>query len=239
MEDNLLSEGRIISKKYEVLEFLGKGLEGEVYKVRERYTHKLRAIKLFYPQRDRKGVVSSRIAKKLDKLSESPLVLNYLSYEFLKLRNDNYACMTTEYIDGEMLSNFVHKQRQKRLNVFVAIHLLYTLAIGIESIHSLGEYHGDLHTDNILIQKFGLEFDLKIIDFHHWGDSKKANREEDIVKLVRIFYDILGGQKYYASQPSSVKYIICGLKRTLILDRFKTINHLIYYIENMDWSGTL
>ena len=86
---------------------------------------------------------------------------------------------------------------------------------------------------------FGLEFDLKIIDFHHWGDSKQANREEDIVKLVRIFYDILGGQKYYSSQPDSVKYIICGLKRSYILDRFKSINHLIYYIENMDWSGTL
>ena len=144
MKDNLLTNGRIISNKYEVIDFLGKGQEGEVYKVRERYTKKLRAIKLFYPQRDQRGVVSSRIAKKLDKLSESPLVLNYLSYEFMTLRGDTYACMTTEFINGEMLSDFVNKQRQKRLNVFVAIHLLYTLAIGIDSIHSLGEYHGDL-----------------------------------------------------------------------------------------------
>ena len=83
--------------------------------------------------------------------------------------------------------------------------ILYSIVLGVESIHIEGEYHGDLHTENIIIRKFGLEFDLKIIDLHHWGDSIKDNREEDIVKIIRIFYDILGGQKSYAKLPPSLK----------------------------------
>lgn len=141
-----------------------------------------------------------------------------------------------EFVEGEMLSGLVSKQRGKKLDVFPAIHLLYSLAQGLEYIHLGGEYHGDLHTDNIIIKRFGLEFDIKIIDFHHWGDSKKDNRDEDIIKTIRIFYDILGGQKVYSKLPPSLKYIICGLKRNLILSRFKTITHLRNHLELMDWS---
>lgn len=54
-----------------------------------------------------------------------------------------------------------------------------------------GEYHGDLHVDNIMIKRFGLGFDLKVIDMHHWGDSKKDNRDEDIVKIIHLFYEVL------------------------------------------------
>ena len=110
---------------------------------------------------------------------------------------------------------------------------------GLEFIHANREYHGDLHTENIIIKKFGLEFDIKIIDFHHWGDSKKDNQDEDIIKTIRLFYDILGGQKYYKKLPPSIKYIICGLKRNLILSRFKTMTQLKSHLELMDWSDAV
>ena len=234
-----LSPGRVLLNKYVVERLVGAGLEGEVYQVRERLTNKMRALKLFFPHRDQKFKVSNRIAKKLDKLDDSPIVVDYVSYQVITLKGYKVACLITEFIEGEILSDFVNKHRMKRLGVFPAIHLLYSLSLGIESIHLSGEYHGDLHVDNIIIKKFGLEFDLKIIDLHHWGDSKKDNREEDIVKLVRIFYDILGGEKRYKYMPNSIKYIISGLKRTLILKKFKTITDLRFHLEELDWSDAI
>ena len=239
IEEFNLPSGRIIGGRYQIIAKLGAGYEGEVYQVQETYTKRLRAIKLYYPHRNKNLKVSIKQSQKLDKLTDCPLVVNYHSHELITIRKHKIACITCEFIEGESFGDFVEKQRRKQLGIFPAIHLLYSLVRGLEDIHLHGEYHGDLHTDNIIIQRFGLEFDIKIIDFHHWGDSKKDNREEDIIKTIRIFYDILGGEKNYKKLPNSIKYIICGLKRGLILKKFKTISHLKYHLEVMDWSDAV
>lgn len=239
LEEFNLTSGKIIGGRYQILERVGAGFEGEVYKVQETHTKRLRAIKLFYPHRNIKHKVSIKASQKLDKLADCPIVVNYHSHELINIKRQKIACITCEFIEGEILGSFVNKQRGKALNIFPAIHLLYSLVTGLEYIHLEGEYHGDLHTDNIIIKRFGLEFDIKIIDFHHWGDSKKDNRDEDIIKTIRIFYDILGGSKRYNKMPPSVKYIICGLKRNLILKRFKNISDLKYHLEIMDWSDAI
>ena len=239
MEKFALEPGRIVGGRYEVLELLGSGFEGEVYKVSESYTNKERAIKLFYPHRNKGFKVSIRYANKLDKLRSSPIVIDYLSHEVIWLKGQRVACLTSELIIGEPLSQFVNRQKGKRLGIFPAIHLLYSIVRGVESIHQKGEYHGDLHVDNIMIRRFGLEFDVKIFDLHHWGDSKKDNRDEDVVKIIRIFYDILGGQAHYHKMSPSIKYIVCGLKRSLILNRFRSISALRTYLEMMDWSDAV
>lgn len=231
-----LSEGRVIGNRYTVLQKLGSGTEGEVYKVCENLTKQIRAIKLYYPKKNPKFKTSIIYSNKLNKLKDCPIVLNYISHEVLNLRSEKVACLTCEFIEGELVSEFVEKQKGKRLDIFPALHLVYSLVVGLESIHLNGEYHGDLHIDNVIIKKFGLQFDIKILDFFHWGDSKKENRKEDIIKLINIFYEILGGQKRYKNLPPSIKNIICGQKRTLILQKFKTITQLRLHLENMDWS---
>tara|TARA_B100001248_G_scaffold262372_1_gene257824 strand:+ start:844 stop:1575 length:732 start_codon:yes stop_codon:yes gene_type:complete len=234
-----IEEGDILAGRFKVVSSLGSGAEGEVYKVEEAHTNKTRAIKIFYPHANKAFKVSTRYAKKLDKLRGSPIVMDYFSHETIYVDGERVACLTSEYIEGEILEDFVNKQRGRRLGVFPAIHLLYSIVRGVESIHLIGEYHGDLHVENIIIKRFGLEFDLKIIDLHHWGDSKKENREEDIIKTIRIFYDILGGEANYYKMPKSLKYIICGLKRGLILQRFPTMTALRVHLESMDWSDAI
>ena len=239
IESFSLKKGRIVANRFTVVELLGAGYEGEVYRVVEAHTLKERAIKLFFPHRNPGFKISTRYARKLDKLRDSPIVMDYLSHEILKLKGQKVACLVSEFIEGELLSGFINRQRSKKLGIFPAIHLLYSIVVGVESIHLEGEYHGDLHTDNIIIKRFGLEFDLKIIDLHHWGDSKKDNRDEDIIKIIRIFYDILGGAKNYSKLPPSIKFIVCGLKRGIIIDRFKTISNLRAHLELMDWSDAV
>lgn len=234
-----LKPGKVVANRFTVVSLLGAGYEGEVYKVVESHTKRERAIKLFFPHRNMGFKVSSRYAKKLDKLRSCPIVMDYLSHDIVTIRGQKVACLTSEFLEGEILGNFVNKQKNKRIGIFPAIHMLYSIVKGVEAIHFEGEYHGDLHTDNIIIQNFGLEFELKILDFHHWGDSKKDNRDEDIMKIIRIFYEILGGSKHYTKLPPSIKFIIGGLKRSIVLKRFKTINDLKFHLETMDWSDAI
>lgn len=231
-----LMKGEVLAGRFCILNFLGSGSEGEVYKVEELHTRKLRAIKLFYPEKNKQFKVSIRSAQKLDKLRSCPIVIDYLSHEIIDIDEKRVACLITEYVKGESLEDFICKQKGKRLGVFPALHLLYSMVLGVEGIHLNGEYHGDLHVENIIIKRFGLEFDLKIIDLHHWGDSKKENREEDIIKIIQIFYETLGGAKYYSKLAPSLKNIICGQKRSLILKKFKNISSLKNHLERMDWS---
>ena len=97
------------------------------------------------------------------------------------------------------------------------------------------EYHGDLHTENIIIQRYGLGFDLKLLDFYHWGTPKPENIREDVIDLVRLLYDAVGGQKYYAKQPPEIKGICRGLKQSLILKNFRTAGQLREYLEILEW----
>jgi tRNA A-37 threonylcarbamoyl transferase component Bud32 len=118
---------------------------------------------------------------------------------------------------------------------FEALHLLYSLCRGVEQIHNLNEYHGDLHSGNIIVSKYGLQHDLKLMDLFLTNRSKRENQQDDIVGLIQIFYEALGGRKHYAKQPDAIKYICSGLKISLILKKFKTIAQLRLHIENMDW----
>ena len=69
-----------------------------------------------------------------------------------------------------------------------------------------------------------------------WNAPKRENIQTDVCDLVRIFYDSLGGQKHYLKHPQAVKDICCGLKRSLILKKFKSAGQLREYLENMEWD---
>ena len=108
--------------------------------------------------------------------------------------------------------------------------------MAIESIHELGEYHGDLHAENIIVEKVGLRFELKLLDLFNLGKATKLKVQTDIVDIIKIFYESLGGQKHYAKHPPFVKSICCGLKKSLILKKFNTASALRAYLEAHDWN---
>lgn len=231
-----LRPGRIISRKYEVIEKLGEGWEGEVYKFKDLRTGIEHAAKIFFPGRDPRGNAVTTYAQKLYRLRNCSMVVRYHTEEIIRLQNKDVTVLISEFISGEILESFLQRQRGRRLPPFIALHLLHSLCQGMEEIHDLGEYHGDLHTENIIVAKYGLRFELKLLDMYNWGKTTAAHRHYDTVDMIRVFYDTLGGQKYYATQPKSVKQICCGLKRSLILKKYKNAGELRRYLEKMEWQ---
>jgi serine/threonine protein kinase len=231
-----LQSGRILANKYEIIKKLGAGWEGEVYLVREIATGIERAAKFFFPERNPRNRTAIFYAKKLHKLRHSPIVIQYHTQETVRWRGTQISFLVSEYVEGELLSEYLARQPGRRLTPFQGLHLLHALASGIESIHHMREYHGDLHTDNVVVRRFGLGYNLKLIDMFHWGPARKETIHDDVVDLVRILYEALGGQKHYARNPPEIKAICCGLKRSLILKKFRSAGQLREYLETMQWS---
>lgn len=228
--------GQVVAEKYQVIEKLGAGWEGEVYRVREINTGIDRAAKVFFPHRNIANKTSKFYARKLHKLRYCPIVIHYHGKERFKFNEREVTMLISEFVEGELLADFLKRQPQKKISQFQAMHLLHALAVGLETIHNEKEYHGDLHSGNIIIRRHGLSFDLKLLDMFHWNFSKRENIQDDICSAVSIFYEALGGRKHYAKQPEQVKYIVAGLKKKLILSRFPRASVLKSYLENMSWD---
>lgn len=231
-----LEPGKIVSQKYEIITKLGEGYEGEVYIVRELLTGIERAAKFFFPQRNIHNKTVKFYAKKLHKLRNCSILIQYITQETMRFKGHKVTYLVSDYVAGGPLDEFLARQKGKRLSPFKALHLLYALAKGMEEIHFMKEYHGDLHLKNVLVQRHGLSFHLKVIDMFHWGSARPENIRDDVCDLIRIFYDSMGGKKHYSKLPQEVKEICCGLKRTLILKKFKHAGKLRQYIENMTFE---
>lgn len=231
-----IKPGRVLARKYEVIKRLGRGWEGEVFLVRERNTSIERAVKLFYPQRNLRDKVASCYARKLHKLRHCPIAIQYHSSDTITYQRAPVTLLVSDFVEGELLSDFLRRQPGKRLTAYPALHLLHALASGIECIHTMKEYHGDLHAENIIVQRYGLGFDLQLLDFFHWGSPRPENIRDDVVDLIKILYEAIGGRAWYSRQPPEIKAICCGLKRGLILKKFRTAGQLREYLENMQWT---
>ncbi len=228
--------GRVLLRKYEVLSRLGSGWEGEVYMLRELATGIERAGKFFFPQRNPGNRTARAYARKLHRLRHCPIVIQYRTQETLLVRRTPVTFLVSDYVEGELLAEWLARQPGRRIDAFMALHLLHALARGIECIHDAREYHGDLHSDNVIVRQVGLGFEIKLIDLFHAGPATAEAMRQDVVDLVRLLYEAVGGRRHYARQPRQVKEIVCGLKRGLILRRYRTARRLREHLERLEWD---
>ncbi len=230
-----LEAGRKIAGKYEVVEKVGEGWEGEVYKVRESRSGIEHAAKLFYPHRDSNHRAVLAYARKLHKLRHCSMVVRYHTEESLKVKGCSVFALISEFVEGELLSELVVRRPGKRLPPYEALHIIYALARGMSQIHKLGEYHGDLHTDNIIVVRHGLNIDLKLLDMYYWGKPSSTKLRDDVIDIITLLYEITGGKKHYRNQPQPIKHLCRGLKKNLILENFTDAIQLTAYLENLEW----
>jgi tRNA A-37 threonylcarbamoyl transferase component Bud32 len=227
--------GKSVAGKYVVEHLLGTGWEGEVYAITERNTGIHRAAKFYYPHRDPTGKAAISYARKLDALRHCPILMQYHHQEIAYVRKRKVVIVISELVEGQKLSDFLKSQPGGRLSTFEALHVLYVLARGIAPIHARGEYHGDIHDDNIMIRRQGITFEVKLLDFFDLGRPTKAKIQKDVLNLIEVFHTIVGGRQRYHEQPKVVKDIIRGLRDTLILQRFHSAGDIQRHLENLQW----
>ena len=231
-----LPDGHVIAGRYRVERKLGAGWEGEVYKVRELKTGIERAAKFYYPTRNPAGKAAVRYARKLNKLRGCSIIVQYHHQDTIWSRDERIDFVVSEYVEGEILSDFLARQPGGRLSAFEALHLLHALARGVEPIHQLREYHGDIHQENIIVSRRGIGFEVRLVDFFHLGAPTREKIADDVVDLVHVLHLSTGGAARYGKQPAFVKAVCKGLKRTLIVDQFRTAGELRRYLDTFAWD---
>lgn len=231
-----LKPGRKIGSRYEIVRPLGNGSEGEVYQIIDNVTQITRAAKLYYSSYDEKSDTVVWHARKLHKLRRCNIVLQYHHMEMITVAGIRVLCLISDFCRGIPLENWIYQQRGHRLHSYVALQVLYNLVCGLEEIHALSEYHGDVHSQNILIQRVGINFGLRLIDFYHRGRSSKEKRQSDVVDAIHILHEGIGGRKYYGQSAPEIRYICCGLQRCRIKKKFPTMSTLRQHLETFPWS---
>lgn len=228
--------GTLLSGKYEVETHLASNWEGESYLVREIETGIERVAKFFFPDRNTRNRLGSWHAKKLHRLRACPAITQYYTQETIQLSSQPVTFLISEYVEGELLCDFLGRQPGKRLSAFEGLHLIHALTKNLEPMHALREYHGHIVAENIIVRRFGIGFDLKLLDLFQVPDSNRRNIESDIFNLVKILYNATGGQQHYSRQPEQIKSICLGMQRSRIAEKFKNAEQLRKKLENTHWA---
>jgi tRNA A-37 threonylcarbamoyl transferase component Bud32 len=230
-----LKPGLTLGRNYFIVEFLGCGWEGEVYKVEERRTGIVRAAKIFYEGHRLQSGQLHRYAHKLYRLRHCPIVTQYHHRDVARVGREQVEILVSDFAEGEMLSFFLKRQPRQRLSSFEALHLLHALTRGVEQIHILGEYHGDIHSDNIMVRRVGLGFDVHLLDFFDLGRGSREKIQEDVYGLVAILHELIGGAEGYRKTGFDIRQIVMGRKRSLIRQKFRNAGQLRQALENLKW----
>lgn len=162
-----LTEGSLISSRYEIQRFLGKGGMGMVYKAHDRELDEVVAVKVLRSNVADSSDLARRFRSEI-KLARKVRHPNVCAiHEYGQHGHLRYIVM--EYIEGVDLKQ-VLKQRGA-LPVDEAYEVASQVATGLQAIHDVGIVHRDLKTPNIMRDSRGL---IRLMDF---GIAKRFDTE--------------------------------------------------------------
>lgn len=172
----------------EILELLGRGGMGAVYKARQKNLDRFVALKIILP-----GVAAdpafsdrfSREARLLAKLNHPNIVA---VYDFGELDGLHFLLM--EYVDGVNLRQTL---RAGRLSPQEALAITPHLCDALQFAHDQGVIHRDIKPENILLDRLGR---VKIADF---GLAKLIARDAGELTLTGT-QQVLGTPRYMAPE---------------------------------------
>jgi len=153
-----LTTGSTFAGRYQVIEELGKGGMGKVYRAVDKKLNEEVAIKLIKPEIALdKGTLARfqnelKVARKISHRNVGRM------YELMEDQGLHF--ITMEYVPGEDLRSFLH--RSKQLTVGTAVAIAKDVCDGLAEAHRLGVIHRDLKPSNIIIDKDG---NARIMDF--------------------------------------------------------------------------
>mgnify|MGYP005833926521 CR=1 FL=1 len=155
-----LESGAIFARRYQVIEELGTGGMGRVYKVYDTEVREKLALKLLRPEIAADSGTIERFRSEL-RLARTVSHRNVCRMHDLgREEGTGTYFITMEYVQGEDLKSLLH--RIGAMPVGKAVTIARQVAEGLAEAHRLGVVHRDLKPQNIMIDREG---GARIMDF--------------------------------------------------------------------------
>jgi eukaryotic-like serine/threonine-protein kinase len=196
-DSSALLVGQVVADRYRIVELLGRGGMGAVYRadhvhIRKSFalkvlhrelTHHAEAVKRF----EREAIAAARI--------DHPNVATAI--DFGRLESGAFF-LVLDYVQGQSLRRLLEDEQQ--LPELRALRIARQIASALAAAHAAGIVHRDLKPDNVMLVEAGTESDfVKVLDF---GIAKL--RTEDIADEPAItrFGTVFGTPEYMSPEQA-------------------------------------
>ncbi len=215
-----LQPGLTLSNRYEILDVLGEGGMGAVYKARDLELDRLVALKVIRPELAGNPEILQRFKNEL--ILARKITHKNVNRIFDLGESDGTKFISMEFVDGEDLKSII-RQRHK-LPPEEAIPLIIQICRALNAAHSEGVVHRDLKPHNVMVDQqgtvqvmdFGLAASTEMTGFTQTGallgtpeymspeqaKGEKADARSDIFALGIIFYEMLTGGTPYSAESA-------------------------------------
>jgi len=186
---------KCIDDRFDVLEVLGKGGMGTVYKVRDREVGSIFALKLLHQNLQSDPAVLKRFeqeAKAAEQLDHPNLVPTYSH----GVTSSGEPYLLIEYVEGETLAKII--EREGALDADRAIALFEQICSALSYAHDKKIIHRDIKPANIIISKTpGGDYVIRVVDF---GIAKTINEVDRSTRNLTQTGEVFGSPHYMSPE---------------------------------------
>ena len=172
---------------YEILQVLGAGGMGQVYKVRNTLSDRIEAMKVLLPGLVGDAQLADRFLREIK--VQASLIHKNIAQLYTAQRNGDQILMLLEYVDGATMDNLM---KRGALNTEAAVNLFAQVLDALAFAHAHGVVHRDIKPQNIMVTTDGT---AKLMDF----GIARAAQDKKLTQTGRTL-----GSLYYMS-PEQIR----------------------------------
>jgi serine/threonine protein kinase len=143
----------ILDGQFRILQKIGTGGMGSVYKASQAAMNRMVAIKILHPKLAGRKDLTSRFRREARAMSQLTHPNTVKVFMYGELEDDGSLYIVMEYLEGKNLNQTVRKEGP--LSAERAIPILVQVCGALQEAHAMGIVHRDLKPENIFLCKQG------------------------------------------------------------------------------------
>jgi serine/threonine protein kinase/Tfp pilus assembly protein PilF len=231
--DVVLQPGDLFGGRYEILQLLGEGGMGSVYKAADREVERTVALKLIRPDLASNPAILARFKQEL--LTAHQVTHKNVIRIYDMAEAEGVKFITMEFVEGTDLRRVLLDRG--KLPPEEAVEIMRQVCLALDAAHSAGIIHRDLKPQNImqdkngriLVMDFGLARSVETGGMTQTGAllgtieymspeqsmGKTLDQRSDLFAVGLIFYELLSGKTPFKAETAMASLLLRNQERAV------------------------